>query len=54
MEDVYSFVEVGDAVQGKIKLLDEVIAKILKQTVECAFFIREYTGHGFIGMYDEF
>jgi hypothetical protein len=49
MEDVYSFVEASDSFQNKVQLLEETISRILKQTVECAIFIREYTGHGFTG-----
>jgi hypothetical protein len=49
MKDVYSFVEASDSFKQKVQLLEETIEKILKQTVECAIFIREYTGHGFGG-----
>ena len=49
MEDVYSFVEASNSFKQKVQLLEETIEKILKQTVECAIFIREYTGHGFGG-----
>ena len=49
MESVYSFVEAIQLVPDKLEILEEVIVKILKQTVECAIFIREYTGHGFGG-----
>ena len=49
MESVYSFVEAMRSVPDKREILEEVIVKILKQTVECAIFIREYTGHGFGG-----
>ena len=49
MESVYSFVEAIQSVPDKLEILEEVIVKILKQTVECAIFIREYTGHGFGG-----
>jgi len=47
MEEVYSFVEISDSFQRKVQLLENTIDKILKQTVECAIFIRECTGHGF-------
>lgn len=47
MADVYSFVDAIQTVPSKVQLLEDIIAKILKQTVECAIFIREYTGHGF-------
>ena len=49
MENVYSFVDVVQSIPGKLQLLEDIITKILQQTVECAIFIREYTGHGFIG-----
>jgi hypothetical protein len=49
MEDVYSFVEATDSFQRKVNLLEKTINKILKQTIECAIFIREYTGRGFGG-----
>lgn len=50
MEDVYSFVEPTDSFKTKIQPLEAVIDKIVKQTLECVIFIREYTGHGFAGM----
>ena len=49
MEDVYSFVDATESFRNKVKVLEKTISKILKQTVECAIFIREYTGHGFGG-----
>lgn len=49
MEDLYSFVEASDDLQNKVKVFEDTIQKIMKQTVECAIFIREYTGHGFAG-----
>jgi hypothetical protein len=49
MEDVYSFVEATESFRNKVEVLEKTINKILKQTVECAIFIREYTGHGFGG-----
>jgi hypothetical protein len=49
MEEVYSFVDAIQTVPNKLQLLEDIIGKILKQTVECAIFIREYTGHGFGG-----
>lgn len=52
MEEIYSFVDIIKSVPSKLQLLEDIIAKILKQTVECAIFIREYTGHGFGGEYE--
>jgi hypothetical protein len=50
MKDVYSFVDAVKALPDKISILEDTIIKILTQTVECVFFIREYCGHGFGGM----
>ncbi|KAJ7469210.1 hypothetical protein FB451DRAFT_1560182 [Mycena latifolia] len=49
MSDAYSFVEDMDSLPGKIKRLEDTISALVKQTEECALFIREYTGHGFCG-----
>ncbi|KZP27202.1 hypothetical protein FIBSPDRAFT_948829 [Athelia psychrophila] len=49
MQDVYSFVDAIVAVPSKIQLLEDIIERIFTQTVECAIFIREYSGHGFAG-----
>ncbi|KAF7987072.1 hypothetical protein HWV62_227 [Athelia sp. TMB] len=49
MQDVYSFVDAIEAVPSKIRQLEDVIHRIFVQTVECAVFIREYSGHGFAG-----
>ncbi|KAF7980607.1 hypothetical protein HWV62_37382 [Athelia sp. TMB] len=49
MQDVYSFVDAIEAVPSKIGLLGDTIQRIFIQTVECAIFIREYSGHGFAG-----
>jgi hypothetical protein len=49
MESVYSFVDAIEALPNKLRLLEDVISQILKQTVECSIFIREYTGRGFAG-----
>ena len=49
MVDVWSFVDDVNSLPAKMKRLEDIIDKIQKQTVECAIFIREYTGHGFGG-----
>jgi hypothetical protein len=49
METVYSFVNAVRELPDKLQVLEGVITSILKQTVECSIFIREYTGHGFAG-----
>ena len=50
MDDVCSFVEEIQLIPNKLQRLTDTIADILKQMVECAIFIREYTGHGFGGV----
>jgi len=50
MRDVYSFVEDVKKFPDKIDRLEDTILQILRQTVECSFFIQEYCGHGFGGM----
>ncbi|KZP23203.1 hypothetical protein FIBSPDRAFT_930720 [Athelia psychrophila] len=47
MQGTYSFVDALEAVPSKIPLLEDIIQRIFIQTVECAIFIREYSGHGF-------
>jgi len=49
MDNVCSFVNDVRLIPNKLQHLSDVIGDILKQTVECAIFIREYTGHGFAG-----
>ncbi|KAJ7078242.1 hypothetical protein C8R44DRAFT_654640 [Mycena epipterygia] len=51
METIFSFVEDTKSLPGKIKGLEDTCLAIVKQTVECAMFIREYTGKGFGGAY---
>ncbi|KAJ7328358.1 hypothetical protein DFH08DRAFT_815860 [Mycena albidolilacea] len=46
MAEVYSFVDDVESLE-KVKRLKDIVVEITKQTVECAIFIREYTGHGF-------
>ncbi|KAJ7609403.1 hypothetical protein FB45DRAFT_845337 [Roridomyces roridus] len=47
MDEVYSFVKDLDFLPQKIKSLEQQVSAIVKQTVECALFIQEYTRHGF-------
>ena len=47
MLDVYSFVEDLELLADKIKSLEDKALAIVKQTVECALFIQEYTMNGF-------
>ncbi|KAJ7117498.1 hypothetical protein C8R44DRAFT_673899, partial [Mycena epipterygia] len=48
METMFSFVEDTASLPGKIKGLEDTCLAIVKQTVECAMFIRGYIGKGFI------
>jgi hypothetical protein len=49
-EDVYSFVDAIQAAPSKIVVLEDIIAKILKQTFECFLYIREYLAQHTAGM----
>jgi hypothetical protein len=49
--DVYSFAEDIESLSEKIMRFEKIISALVKQTEECALFIREYTGHGFCGRY---
>lgn len=51
MVEVYSFVEDIDLLPQKLMSLEDKALAIVKQTVECALFIQEYTATGFRGMY---
>jgi len=48
-EDVCSFVDAVRSLPNKLQLLENTIDRMLKQMVECAILIRQYTGHGFGG-----
>ena len=50
MADVYSFVDDIDFLD-KIKSLEDKTMAIVKQTVECALFVQEYTSTGFCSTY---
>ncbi|KAF9059818.1 WD40-repeat-containing domain protein [Rhodocollybia butyracea] len=47
MADVYAFVKDIESASEKITRFAKTIDALVKQTEECALFIREYTGHGF-------
>ncbi|KAF7333346.1 WD40 repeat-like protein [Mycena venus] len=47
MVDVYSFVDDINSLAEKIQSLEDNVLAIVKQTVECALFIQEYTENGF-------
>ncbi|MDQ1532139.1 MAG: hypothetical protein QOE37_2264 [Microbacteriaceae bacterium] len=48
MEDTYSFVALVDELK-KNQVLQDVVEQILKQTIECGFFIQEYARRNFAG-----
>ena len=50
MEDTYSFVDSMDELK-KNRVLQDVVEQILKQTIECGYFIQEYMRHNFGGMW---
>ena len=49
LESVYSFVDAIETLPDKVQVLGNTIKRLFIQTVECAMFIREYTGKGFGG-----
>jgi hypothetical protein len=49
MEDVYTFVDDVKNFPSKLLSLEEIVKKILFQTIECSLFIQEYSGCGFLG-----
>ncbi|KAJ7675568.1 WD40-repeat-containing domain protein [Mycena rosella] len=49
MVEVYSFVDDVELLSDKITRLENTVLGITRETVECAIFIHEYTGHGFMG-----
>jgi hypothetical protein len=51
MAELYSFAKDADSLSEAKKHLEDTVAKIVQLTARCAMFIREYTGHGFIGRY---
>ena len=48
MEETYSFVALVDELKKNV-VLQDVVGQILKQTIECGFFIQEYARHNFVG-----
>ena len=48
MENTYSFVIYADELK-KYPVLQDVLEQILKQTIECGYFIQEYTRRNFGG-----
>ena len=49
MEETYSFVALTDELKSN-SVLQNVVEQILKQTIECGYFIQEYVRHGFGGV----
>ena len=45
MVELYTFVDAGDGFSSKIPRFEEVIIRILVQTIECGIFIRQYTSN---------
>jgi hypothetical protein len=50
MEDLYSFVVLTDEL-AENHVLQDIVEQILKQTIECGFFIQEYSRRNFGGMW---
>jgi hypothetical protein len=50
MKDTYSFVDSMDGLK-KNRVLQDIVEQILKQTIECGYFIQEYMRHNFEGMW---
>jgi hypothetical protein len=48
MEDTYSFAVSADELKNH-PVLQDIVAQILKQTIECGYFIQEYTRRNFGG-----
>ena len=48
MEDTFSFVVSADELKSH-HILQDIMEEILKQTIECGFFIQVYTRSGFGG-----
>ena len=49
MNDTLAFAENLNDIE-KIKTVERIVTRILQQTAECAFFIREYSRRNFVGM----
>jgi hypothetical protein len=49
MEETYCFVASTDELMNN-PVLQDIVEQILKQTIECGYFIQEYTRHNFGGM----
>ena len=49
MNDTLMFAQSLNDIE-KIKTVEKIVTRILQQTAECAFFIREYARRSFVGM----
>jgi hypothetical protein len=49
IEDTYSFVAAVDELREN-RVLQDVVEQILKQTIECGYFIQQYMRHNFGGV----
>ncbi|KAJ7844761.1 hypothetical protein B0H14DRAFT_2776188, partial [Mycena olivaceomarginata] len=49
MAEVYAFARDVDSLSAAKKHLEDTVTTIVQQTAKCAIFVREYTGHGFLG-----
>ncbi|KAJ6498995.1 hypothetical protein C8R45DRAFT_1210847, partial [Mycena sanguinolenta] len=49
MNEIYTSVETLDPCSDKIKLVEDTLLAIVKQTIECTLFVREYCQQGFQG-----
>jgi len=50
IEDTYSFVAAVDELREN-RVLQDVVEQILKQTIECGYFIQQYMRHNFGGVW---
>jgi hypothetical protein len=50
MDTTYSFVVSADELKNQ-PVLQKIIKEILKQTIECGYFIQEYMRHSFGGLW---
>ncbi|KAJ7844732.1 hypothetical protein B0H14DRAFT_2776040 [Mycena olivaceomarginata] len=49
MAEVYAFTKDVNSLSTAKKHLEDTVTTIVQQTAKCAIFVREYTGHGFLG-----
>jgi exonuclease V gamma subunit len=49
MAEVYTFAKNTNSLSAAKQHLEDTVTTIVQQTGKCAMFVREYTGHGFLG-----